>query len=437
MNRLLAAALAACCLLAGAVEPRPPRVDFTSQPEGANVFIDGALRGVTPLTLFDLSTGNHHVRFELADYEQKDDFLSISDGVYAQQRHAELTPVKGLLLVTSDPAGCAISLDGLSLGETPRLITTLDAKGTYKLLLEKAGYQSRTTEVKFSGRTPLVKRETLILDSGVLEVASKPSGASVMVNGLDRGKTPLKLTDIPKGRVAITLKLGGYRDVSRELTLNAGDSQRLDVSLEGIPGSLYLTSVPDGARFYIDGSAQGKGPIELANVAPGTYKVRAQIDGYGDVEKTVVVGNGQTVREEFKLESVLGRLEVRTQPVGAQVFVDGRLCGVTKSESQSSVSDVLTVDGLTEGEHTLILKRAGYGEVVKRPHVESRKATAVDVKLKRVFTPNIRIETLTGTYTGVLVNNGVDNIVIEVSMGVTRSFPRVDVRKVELLDVPQ
>ena len=61
----------------------------------------------------------------------------------------------------------------------------------------------------------------------------------------------------------------------------------------------------------------------------------------------------------------------------------------------------------------------------------------MDVKLKRVFTPNIRIETLTGTYTGVLVNNGADNIVIEVSMGVTRTFPRVDVRKVELLDVPQ
>jgi len=436
MNRLLAAALAAVCLLAGAAEQRPSRVDFTSQPEGANVFIDGALRGVTPLTLFDLATGDHHVRFELADYEQKDEFMTLSEGAYALH-HADMTPVKGLLLVTSEPSGCAISLDGLSLGETPRLITSLDARGTYKLLLEKTGYQSRTIEVKFSGRTPLVKRESLILDSGVLEVSSRPSGAAVMVNGLERGKTPLKLNDIPKGRVAITLRLDGYKDVSRELTLNAGDSQRLDVALEGIPGSLYLTSVPDGARFYIDGSAQGRGPIELANVAPGKYRVRAQIDGYGEVERTVVVGQGQSVREEFRLESVLGRLEVRTQPAGAQVYVDGRLCGTTRSDSQSAVSDVLTVEGLSEGEHTLILKRPGYGEVVKRPRVESRKATAVDVKLKRVFTPNIRIETLTGTYTGVLVNSGVENIVIEVSMGVTRSFPRVDVRKVELLDVPQ
>ncbi len=436
MKCLLAAALAACCLLAGAADPRPPRVDFTSQPEGANVFIDGALRGVTPLTLFDLSTGRHHVRFELGDYEQKDEFLSLSEGAYVL-RHADMTPVKGLLLVTSEPSGCAISLDGVSLGQTPRLITTLDAKGTYKLVLEKAGYQSRTTEVKFSGRTPLVKHENLILDSGILEVESQPSGATVMVNGLVRGKTPLKMSDIPKGRVAITLQLEGYKDVSRELTLNAGDSQRLDVALDGIPGSLRLTSVPDGARFYIDGSAQGRGPIELGNVAPGRYTVRAQLDGYGAVEKTVVVANGQSVREEFVLESVLGRLEVRTQPAGAQVYVDGKLCGTTKSDSQSAVSDVLTVEGLSEGEHTLILKRAGYGEVVKRPQVESRKATAVDVKLKRVFTPNIRIETLTGTYTGVLVNNGADNIVIEVSMGVTRTFPRVDVRKVELLDVPQ
>jgi len=437
MKRFLAAALAACCLLAGAAEPRSARVDFTSQPEGASVFVDGANRGVTPLTLFDLTPGEHHVRYELADYEQKDEFMTLSEGTYSTQRHAELTPVKGLLLVTSEPSGCAISLDGLSLGVTPRLITTLDAKGTYKLRLEKAGYQPRTTEVKFSGRTPLVKRESLILDSGILEVKTQPAGASVMVNGLERGKTPLKLSDIPKGRVAITLRKEGYKDVSRELTLKAGDVQNLNVTLEGIPGSLYLTSVPEGARFYIDGSAQGKGPIELANVAPGKYTVRAQMEGCADVEKTVYVGNGQSVRQEFRLESVLGRLEVRTQPVGAQVFVDGKLYGTTRSASQSSVSDVLTIEGLAEGEHTLILKRSGYAEVVKHPNVESRKATAVDVKLKRVFVPNIRIETLAGTYTGVLVSNGPENIVIEVSMGVTHSFPRVDVRKVELLDVPE
>ena len=433
-NRFMALLLALMAGFAMAADVRPPRIDFTSRPEGANVIVDGNLRGVTPLTLYDLTPGRHHAHFELANYEAKDEFFPLEEGAYVS-KHVELVPVKGLLLLTTEPAGCTVMYDGLSLGETPRLITSLDAKGSYRLQLQKAGYQNRTVDVKFNGRTPVVKHENLILDSGVLTVSTEPAGALVTVNGISRGETPLTVSDIPKGRAVVKIVKDGYKDVERELTLNAGDRQTLNVTLDGIPGGLRLTSVPEGARFYINGSVQGKAPIELNNVKPGTYTIRAELEGCGNVEKSVTVGNGRIVREEFRLESVLGRLEIRTQPAGAQVFVDGRLAGTTRSDNPSAtVSDVLTVKDLREGEHTVLLKMRGYGEVVKHPTVESQRATPLDVRLKRVFTPNIRIETLTGTYSGVLVNNGPEAVVIEVSMGVNRSFPRVDIRKIELLE---
>ena len=437
MKRFLAIVLALAAFVTSAAESRPPRGDFSSTPEGANVVVDGSLRGVTPLTLYDLAPGHHHARFEMASYEPKDEFFPLEEGALLS-KHAELVPVKGLLLITTEPAGCTVMYDGLSLGETPRLVTSLDAKGSYRLQLEKTGYQTRTVDVKFNGRVPLVRREKMILDSGVLEIRTEPAGALVTVNGISRGQTPLTVSDIPKGRATVTIAKDGYKEVSRELTLNAGDTQTLAVTLDGIPGSLLLTSVPEGARFYIDGSVQGKAPISLNNVKPGTYTVRAELEGCGDVERTVVVGHGKSVREEFRLESVLGSLEIRTQPVGAQVYVDGRLRGTTRSDNPAAtVSDVLTVPDLKEGEHTVLLKMKGHGEVVKHPVVESKKALALDVRMKRVFVPNIRIETLTGTYSGVLINNGPEAIVMEVSMGVRRSFPRVDVRKIEMLEEGQ
>ncbi len=414
---------------------RAPRVDFTSQPEGAKVLIDGKLRGVTPLTLFDLKPGQCHAQFERTDYEPKDEFFTLEEGAYVS-KHVELAPVKGLLLLTTEPSGCAVMLDGLSLGETPRLITTLDAKDTYRIQLQKTGYQPRTVDVKFNGRTPLARHEKLILDSGVLEITSEPSGASVMVNGIARGQTPLTVRDIPKGVATVVLKFEGFKNVVRELTLNAGDVQTLFVPMAGIPGQLRLASVPDGARFYLNGSIQGKGPIELNNVAPGTYTVRAELEGYDAVEKVVAVENGQVVREEFRLESILGRLEVRTRPAGVQVFVDNRLRGTTRGgKGDSETSDVLTIDNLEAGEHTVVLKGLGFAEVVKRPLIESKRATPLDVKMKRVFTPNVRIHVLTGTYTGVLLNNNSDRIVLEVSPGVSRSFPKQDLRKIEMLDI--
>ena len=438
MRRLLTLAWALAALALGAAEAeRSLRVDFAADPEGADVVVDGALRGRAPLTLYDLAPGAHHVRFELRDYEPQDAFFELVPGVYSLQS-VQLAPVKGLLLVTSEPSGCDVSLDGMSLGETPRLVTTLDAKDTYRLVLQKPGYQPRTVEVKFSGRTPLVRHEKLILDSGILEIRSEPAGAAVSVNGIPRGETPVTVRGVPKGAATVVLQKSGYGAVVRELALNAGDTQTLFLKLEGLPGALKLSSVPEGARFYVNGDSQGKGPLTLNHLAPGEYVVRAELEGYGTKERTIRIGNGETASEEFRLENVLGRLEIRTKPVGAQVFVDGHAVGRTTSASDAAeVSEVLTVANHKAGEHTVIIKKEGYAEAVRRPVLEASRATPLDVRLKRVFTPNIEIETTTGTYRGVLVDNAPSALVIEVSMGVSRSFPRADIRKINMLDVPQ
>ncbi len=438
MRRLLTLAWALAALALGAAEAECSlRVDFAADPEGADVVVDGALRGRAPLTLYDLAPGAHHVRFELRDYEPQDAFFELVPGVYSLQS-VQLAPVKGLLLVTSEPSGCDVSLDGMSLGETPRLVTTLDAKDTYRLVLQKPGYQPRTVEVKFSGRTPLVRHEKLILDSGILEIRSEPAGAAVSVNGIPRGETPVTVRGVPKGAATVVLQKSGYGAVVRELALNAGDTQTLFLKLEGLPGALKLSSVPEGARFYVNGDSQGKGPLTLNHLAPGEYVVRAELEGYGTKERTIRIGNGETASEEFRLENVLGRLEIRTKPAGAQVFVDGHAVGRTTSASDAAeVSEVLTVADLKAGEHTVIIKKEGYAEAVRRPVLEASRATPLDVRLKRVFTPNIEIETTTGTYRGVLVDNAPSALVIEVSMGVSRSFPRADIRKINMLDVPQ
>jgi len=436
MIRSAAFAVATFVALSVSAAGTPPaRVDFTSLPDGASVTVDGQLRGVTPLKAFDLELNRpHHVRFTMKDYEPADDFFTVGEGAYVT-RHVELKPVKGLLLVTTDPAGAELSLDGYSLGETPRLLTTLDAKDVHRLLVRKTGYQDRKLEVKFNGRSPVVQHINMVLDSGVVTITSDPAGAEVTLNGIARGPTPVTVKDIPKGRVSVTLKKDGYEPAVREMSVNAGDKQELFVSLEALPGKLLLTSVPDGARFYVNNEARGKGPVDVPGLKPGSYRVRAEMDGYGPVERTVSVDKGQTVSEEFRLESILGSLEVRTIPVGATVYVDGRNCGSTKSDSPTAeASDVLVIPNLKEGEHTLLVKCAGHAEVVKHPVVSVSKATQVNLRLKRVFTPDVRIVTATGTIEGVMVSSDATAILVEVSMGITRSIPRDIIRSVEMIE---
>ena len=433
MRGVLAFIFAAAAAVACAQEARVIRCDFTSQPDGASVAVDGVVRGIAPITLYDLRPGRHHVRFEKNGYEAADDFLALADGRPAQ-KNAVLSPLKGLLLLTSEPAGCDISAGGLSLGVTPRLITSLDAKDVHRLLLQKPGYQPRPVEIRFSGRTPLVRHETLIVDSGVVEVASDPVGAEVTVNGLPRGRTPVTVRGVPKGRATVTLRKQGYGDETREIALSAGDRQSVFVKLGALPGTMNLTSVPDGARFYVNDVPRGNGPVHLTDLAPGKYVVRVEKDGYATSTRTVTLVNGGSVVEEFRLSNVMGRIEVRTAPVGAQVVLDGAVVGVTRSRApDTEVSDVFAVENVLEGEHTLVLRLDGYAEAVRHPVVENRKTQSLSVRLKRIFTPNVEIVTDSGTHRGVLVSNTSAGVEVEVSPGISRTFQHGEIRKLNFL----
>ena len=435
MKRILAFLFAAAALAAGAQESNAIRCEFTSQPDGANVVVDGAMRGVTPLTLYDLAPGRHHVLFEMANYEGVDEFLLLREGVISQ-KNAVLEPVKGLLLLTTEPTGCDITFDGLSLGKTPRLITSLDAKEMYRLVLQKPGYQSRVVEVKFNGRTPLVKHEELIIDSGIIEVTSDPTGAAVTVNGQPRGKTPLTVREVPKGRATVMIRKQGYGDETREIAMVAGETQNLFVKLNGLPGSLSLTSVPEGARFYVNDQPQGKGPVLMKNLTPGKYVVRAEMDGYATETKAIALDNGGSVAEEFRLANVMGRIEVCTSPAGAEVLLDGARVGITKirpNAADDEFSDVFAVENVREGQHTLQIRCEGYATVTRHPMVETSKTKTVTVRMKRVFTPNVEIVTDNGTYRGVLISKTPAGVEVEVSMGIISTFRHNEIRKLNFL----
>ena len=435
MSRLLMLPvfLLAMCVSAFAEDPVQLRVSIKSQPEGATVIVDGRDRGTTPTVLFDLKPGRHHIKFRLAGYQEIDRFFDTKEGPFIEKSEV-LVEEKGLLLLKTDPPGCHISIDGVSSGVTPRLITGLAAKDTYSVRLSKAGYQTQTISVKFNGREPLVREETMILDSGVVNVLSDPAGAEVSVNDVVRGVTPLLVKGVPKGRAVVKFKMPGFKDEVRELVMRAGDQQTLSIALSALPGTLNLISVPEGASFYVNDKAYGRGPIAIPSLSPGEYSVRAEMDGYGTMTRTVTISNGESAREEFRLSNVMGRLEVRTSPPGAQVVLDGRAVGTTSSsDPEAEFSDVLPIENLLEGEHVLVVRKDGYAESIRHPAIHSTKTSRHNVRLRRVFKPDVEIVTSRGTYQGMLVNVTPEHVAVEVSLGITRSFPRSEIRKMNTL----
>ena len=163
--------------------------------------------------------------------------------------------------------------------------------------------------------------------------------------------------------------------------------------------------------------------------------MRAELEGYGTSERTITIGNGESAREEFRLSNVMGRLEVRTSPPGAQIFFDGRLIGTTRTQSEKAeFSDVFAIDNVLEGEHSLVVRKDGYAESVRHPKIKNSKTSVANVRLRRIFVPNVEILTARGEYRGVFVSRSPTEVVLEVSLGITRSFPQSEIRKFTWLE---
>lgn len=65
-------------------------------------------------------------------------------------------------------------------------------------------------------------------------VESRPSGASVSINGRDRGKTPLTLSELPPGDYQVVMTLQGYRNFATTVRVVAGERARAAASLTAV-----------------------------------------------------------------------------------------------------------------------------------------------------------------------------------------------------------
>lgn len=151
-----------------------------------------------------------------------------------------------------DPEDAFVWLDGSYLGPGGRPIETL-SPGMHRLRLFHPDRKRLDIEAEVApGRlTPLA----LTLErrsQGPIRIDSTPAGAVVLIDGENRGKTPLTLYQYPASQVLqVTVSRTGYRDVSQRLFVRE-DGAALSADLRFAP--------PTGGAFGIVGRT-GTGAI--------------------------------------------------------------------------------------------------------------------------------------------------------------------------------
>ena len=140
---------------------RTGTVSFHSQPNRADVYVDGRYLGTTPLNNQEIEAGNHTVRFERDGYEAS----TVSFNVSANSRqtvNGSLAAQLGNLRIRGNVGGAQVYLDGIHQGTIPSGNGILDLTGlnpgTYELTVVAPGYNTHSSTVRInSGSTADVR----------------------------------------------------------------------------------------------------------------------------------------------------------------------------------------------------------------------------------------------------------------------------------------
>ncbi|HWQ21144.1 MAG TPA: PEGA domain-containing protein, partial [Clostridia bacterium] len=129
------------------------KLSITSDPTGAQVFLDGKAYGVTPLKIDPFPVGNYSLTLKLEGSKDVTDVLSVKDGVPLSKQY-KFDLALGGLSITTDPAGASITIDGQATGQIAPFTFSKLKEGTHDIYLELPGYLPWSGDVTLaSGQT--------------------------------------------------------------------------------------------------------------------------------------------------------------------------------------------------------------------------------------------------------------------------------------------
>jgi hypothetical protein len=172
--------------------------------------------------------------------------------------------------------------------------------------------------------------------TGALVITCDVEGATVSIDDLRRGATPLNPIQVTPGRHTVTVYKFGYLPFTAVVEVVTKQVQEVKVSLQRDPnapteqptsrpwggggdggggapereeGTVKLDVAPSAATVTVDGQARMERTLTLK---PGTYAVRVEAAGHEPWERRVVVTKGATKEFKIELRALAERRRART-----------------------------------------------------------------------------------------------------------------------------
>jgi hypothetical protein len=301
--------------------------------------------------------------------------LAVGAGGWAYQR-TPATPLPGSLTVQTTPPGLQVSIAGKPVGTTP--VTVSLPAGEYRVALAAADGRQRDFAVTLAAGGSVVRdiemapAAAAVDVTGALRVDTEPNRQMVMVDGVERGFSPITVPALTPGEHLVVVRTQGG-NLRRTITVREGETVSLVVSGTDAPtlraGWVTFAS-PIPLELRENGRVIGTSAVDRLILPAGEHEIEMINDALGfRATRRVAVSADRATAVPVEVPS--GTVSINALP-WAEVWLGGERIGETPIANLSRPI----------GSYDVVLRHPQLGERKARVTVSAKQTARLGVDMR-------------------------------------------------------
>lgn len=292
--------------------------------------------------------------------------------------YAPAAPVKDIynfLIITADQPNATIYVDDVYVGESGEqgVYKSFRAGEKHKWRIECELYHGESGEATI----PAKEGENITVEKrlrpafGYLNITSSPeNGAVVFIDGKKVGQTPFKSDRLASGEHRVRVMKEMFSAAEKTFTVTDGNTTQAPMTMAANFVSVNITT-DSNSDIYVDNEKKGTGTWN-GRLSDGPHSLEARKASHKTAIKNVQLTLGTT--ENIVIpdpEPIYGTLEVVSNPIGANIIIDGKSFGTTPR----------VLGNVLIGTHELRLEKTGCTPVIKNFTLDDKNKLSINEKL--------------------------------------------------------